>query len=102
MLQAPAASGVLFPVVRQARLFLSKTQRTERACKGLHLAAITKLGIPTVRGIELSYPLTGQRGIIRGTPPTPAASLDGWPAVTSSKGASHHAGCLHSVNTLLL
>jgi len=32
----------------------------------------------------------------------PAASHDGWPVVTPSEGASYHAGCLHSVNTLLL
>lgn len=102
MLQTLAASGVLFPVAHRTRLILSKTQRTERAYEGLRVVAITKLGIPTAGGIEWSYPLTGQQGVIRGTPPTPAVSLDGWLAVTPSKEASHHAGCLHSVNTLLL
>lgn len=102
MLQAPTALGELFPAVCQTWLILSKIPRTERAREALCVAAIAKPGVPTDKGIKWSYPLTSQQGVIRGTPPTPAASHDGWPAVTPSEGASHHAGCLHSVNTLLL
>lgn len=89
--------GAGFPAVHRTWLTLSKIPRIEHMLKALCAAAITTSGIPTKGEIKWSYPLTGQQGAIRGTPLPPAASHDGWPAVTASdRPLSMQAVCIQS------